>query len=397
MRNRLHLIVLCLVIICTTSCKKIKILKAPGSVEQEIFNVTFPFELIQDVIIIEVNLKGETHKFILDTGGFNLIGKQLAEHIGIKGVTKIEVDDSQGNKQKIPILELDALEIAGINFQKTGTGIVDFKELNAISCLDLKGMIGANLMQNAVWKIDYQRQEITIANSITAFDIPANNYAIPFTTSTFKSPNIEITVDGIVEKEVEIDLGSTGDFKLAQSTFDKLTTTKKTSGTGLFSAGLYGYGLSEKVNFARVNQISLGDLKLTDQLANFKSGRTSTIGNKFLKNYQVILNWFDNELILIPVIEPIPNLLDHYGFEPIFRGNQPQVGFIYDNSSADKVGLKITDKIIELAGRNTENISKDEWCELKNTFSALTIENIQIKVERAGETLSFELVLAKLL
>ena len=396
-KSPLMVMVLLLVVFCLTSCKKLAIIKAPGDVEQEEFTTTFPFELRQGLIVMEVNLKGNIYEFVLDTGGFNLLDEKLAEELGIKGKKTIDIGDSQGNKKETPILKLDEIEIAGINFLETGTGIVKFDGLNEVSCLELQGMIGANLMQNAIWELDYQKQEITIAHSMAAFDIPANQQSIAFTTDILVSPKITVSVDGDQEEEVEIDLGSTGGFKLAKSTFDKLTSNQTAKGNGLFSSGLYGYGSPETMNFAIINQLALGDLELSDQLVTFKPAGTSTIGNDFLRNYRVIFNWFDTEIFLIPVTNPSISSLENYGFKPIFKDNKPQIGFIYNNSSSDKVGLKITDQILEVEGMDTQNITKEDWCEILSSFNQMTNETIYIKVLRGTERLSFELDRIKLL
>lgn len=397
MRNNLSIYIALVIVVFLTSCQKIKIIKAHGSVDQEEFTVTFPFELRQGVIVMEVNLKGKPFEFILDTGGFNLIDKKIAEEIDLKGKTSIDIPDSNGNERDVPLLKLDQMEIAGINFLGTGTGIVDFEDLNAVGCLELKGMIGSNLMQNAIWEIDYQKQEITITHSMETLDIPSTSYAVPFTTGTFKSPNVDLFLNGQIENKVEIDLGSTGTFSLAQSTLDKLTLTNTVSGTGLYKAGVYGYGNPETLNFATIDQLSLGNLNFTNQLVNFKAEGTSTIGNDFLKNYRVIFNWFENEITLIPAITPETPSLETFGIKPIFNDKKPLIGFIYENSSAAASGLKITDELIKVNGQNIQNISQSEWCDVKNQFYQPTKNLISITVQRGREVLNFELKKSKLL
>lgn len=398
MKKNLNFYIALLVIFCLTSCQKGKIMKAPGTVDQETFTATFPFKLIQGVIVMEVNLKGQPYEFVLDTGGFNLIDKKIAEELGIKGKSSIKIPDSQGNKRKVPILKLDEMEIAGVNFLETGTGIVEFDELNAIGCLELKGMIGSNLMQNAVWEIDYQQQLITISHSMANFDIPSDSYRIPFNAdNTFKSPNVEVTVNGQLEQKVEIDLGSNDGFNLSKTTFEKIKVTNSISGNGLLFAGLYGYGEPEAFDFATIDNLSFGDLDLTNQVVAFKPNGTSTIGNEFLKNYRVIFNWFENELTLIPVTTPQNSSLETFGIQPIFKDQKPLVGFIYENSNAQKEGLKATDELIEINGQNLQNISLSEWCEVKAQFNQSTEQNLSITIQRNGQILGFELEKSKLL
>lgn len=391
MKNNLSIYIILCLAFCVMSCQKIAIVKAPGAVDQENFIATFPFEIRQGIIVMEVILKGKSYEFVLDTGGFNLIDKKIADDLGISGKTSIDIPDSQGNEKEVPLLKLDQMGIAGINFLKTGTGIVEFDDLNAIGCLELKGMIGSNLMQNAIWEIDYQRQEITITHSKEQLDIPNDAYVIPFNTSTFKSPNIELRINGQVEEEVEIDLGSNGSFNLLQSSLDQLVHQNSVSGRGLYKAGLYGYGKAETINFARIDELSLGSMSVRNQIVNFKQQGTSTIGNAFLKDYRVIFDWFENELTLIPVETPEDSSLETFGFRPIFNNQKPLIGFIYDNSSAAQVGLDITDEIVDFDGQNTQNISQANWCEVKQQLEETTKETISISVMRGSQILEFEL------
>jgi len=391
MKKNLSIYIPLLVVFCLISCQKIKIIKASGSVDQEEFTVTFPFELRQGIIVMEVHIKGQPLEFVLDTGGFNLIDKKIADDLGIKSKTSINIPDSQGKERKVPILKLPEIEIAGINFLETGTGIVEFDDLNAVGCLALKGMIGA------IWEIDYQQQLITISHNMANFSIPANSHTIPFSTSTFKSPNIDVFVNGQLEKDVEIDLGSTNTFSLSQTTFDKINTKKSVAGNGLLSAGLYGYGSPEVFQFASIDKLSFGHLDLSNQLVTFKPNGTSTIGNEFLKNYRVIFNWFENELTLIPLENLENTSLETFGIQPIFNKQKPLVGFIYENSSAYKEGLKATDELIEINGQHLQNISRAEWCKVKAQFNQTTEQKISVTVHRNGQILGFELEKLKLL
>lgn len=395
-KNIVSFFILLTIIFCLPTCKTSDFLKQ-GFVQEETYSTTIPFDRSQGLIVIEVEIKGKTYDFILDTGGMNLISSEIAEELGLSGSSPSTIHDSQGNKTKIDYFTMDKVKIGDIDFKQTGFGIVDFSQLNAVGCFELKGMIGANLMQHAIWELDYEKATLKISNTLSTYDIPTSSTTVPFYTDNLGSPNIDISFYDNIIKKVELDIGSTNSFIFQEAWLDKIQNPTKLKGEGWLSAGLFGYGESKTAQFATVHQVIIQDLKIHPKIASFKPVEQSTIGNQVFQDYRIIFNYPAKEFILIPTQSPAQIPLENYGFKPIFKDKKAHIGFVYEQSSAAAQGLKITDEIIEINGMPTKNISKAAWCEALASFKKMSGEQLSLRVLRAGTPMDFTLEWKKLL
>ncbi|MFL3662079.1 MAG: retropepsin-like aspartic protease, partial [Polaribacter sp.] len=303
-----------------TSCSGLKTFKLmkSGEVEQEEFKVNIPFEYNLGMIILKVNISGEEYDFLLDTGAPNVISKELAQKYGLSNIFERKFGDSQGQTSDLGMIKLDEISIGGINFLNTGAAIADLKQSKELGCLKIDGLIGSNLMRKAVWKFDYENQIITISNSVASLKISESSEKIPFFTYITGTPIIDITLNDVKEKNVIVDLGSNGDISLSKKTFDKLVDTdpniSRTVSFGSSSSGLYGVGAKDSVHHALISNISFGDVALKNTVVKFSNEALGTIGINYFKNYDLIINWFDKEIIVTKKKEYDNSSLTSYGF-----------------------------------------------------------------------------------
>ena len=127
-----------------------------GKVEQPHFKVEVPFEMKLGLIIIPAKVNGKEYDFILDTGAPNVITTEAAQELNLVQTSKSKATDSQGKKEDLGFLSLESVEIGGINFKNTGTAVADFSASPTLSCFQSSGLIGSNLMRNAIWQFDFE-------------------------------------------------------------------------------------------------------------------------------------------------------------------------------------------------------------------------------------------------
>ena len=324
------------------------------------------------IMVVQVEIRGNTYDFIVDSGGLNLVSKKVAQELGLKAQFSRKFDGSQEGKTTIDFLTLENIIVGGVDFKETNIGIMDFEPMNATGCYNFQGMIGPAFMQNGIWEIDYQQQVIKIASDEASFDAPFNEERITFWVNDLLQPKMKIEIGGKLET-VKIDLGSTGGIRIVKNNLDNLvpnaTFNKVVDGYGRFSRAINGYGEPLTTKFAQVNQLTIGNMHLTDELVVFKTNGSPTIGNQFFKNYRVRFNWQEEEMILIPNNHFEQTTLNNFGIQPIFNNGQPSIGFIYNNSSAQKLGLAIDDIIIAVNGNSLQNTTKQDWCVVKEMLN----------------------------
>lgn len=387
-----------------TNCSALKTFKLmkSGEVEQKEFNVNIPFEYRLGMIILKVNISGKAYDFLLDTGAPNVISKELAQKEGLNNIFEQKFGDSQGQTSDLGMIKLDKISIGGIDFLNTGAAIADLKQSKEVGCLEIDGFIGSNLMKNAVWKFDLQNQIITISNSAASLNIPESSKKIPFFTHITGTPIIDIALNDVKEKNVIVDLGSNGDISLSKKTFNKLVDTdpsiSRTVSFGPSSSGLYGVGATDSIQHALISNISFGDVALKNVVVEFTNESSSTIGTNYFKNYNLIINWFEKEIILTKKKEYDNSSLSSYGFSIGNKDDRLIVGGILTNSSAAIKGLKINDIILKIDSENYGVLTTDHWCHIvENGLFNEEKSTITVIVLRQNKKLTFSLEKTKLL
>ena len=147
-------IILLTTILLLTSCsvdRKIAKLFKEGHTPEQSFKTKIPFEYRLGLIIIKVELNNETYDFVLDSGGVNLLSKELAEKLGAKGVMTLNVGGLQEGKfQPMDFTKIKELSIGGIKFEETACGIGDFNQSVDLECIEFRIRIDGR-----VWNVRF--------------------------------------------------------------------------------------------------------------------------------------------------------------------------------------------------------------------------------------------------
>lgn len=379
-----------------SSCSSIKLLKLlkKGSVEQTSFKTEIPFEMRLGLIIVPVTINGKTYDFLVDTGAPNLCSEEVAAELNLKPVVSQKAGDSQGVKEKLDFVVMPDMYLNGICFKETGAAIAHINKSEVLACLNADGIIGANLMKEAVWEIDYERQVITISEKRSSFSIPDSVIHVPFSPALSFTPSVNITYNGVEDKNVTFDTGSNGYFASSKTVYksikDKTPTIKEARSFGSSGSGLYGAAVSDTNITARIDSTRLGDLTLKNNVVTFEKG-SRTLGTKFLKNYRVIIDWSVNEILLIPVKPFNHSNNESFGFSPFISENKLIVSDVFINSPASKNGIQLGTQILEANGVDYRNLTSDQWCsiiqnglvseEQKTLKMLVLIDNQEVEIE----------------
>ena len=142
--------------------------------------------------------------------------------------------------------------------------------------------------------------------------------------------------------------------------------------------------------YAQVNKLFIGEIELDNQIIIFSKSTSSTIGTAFFKNYDLVMNWKDNEVLLKPHTEYKNQKLIDNGITINFKNNALRIASIIVDSKAAKLGLQLGDQIIEIDGKDFTNIDEEEYCNfILGRKESYELMNIVIK--RDSEQLSFDL------
>lgn len=358
---------LLLPILLSTGCAlKHSRLMQGGLIENEAYTQAISYEERMGLIILNVSIKGKERRFLLDTGAPNVLTKELAEELNLPVLFRRTVGDSQQRRGKLDYVQVEEIRIGELVFKEMLALVVDINASPVLRCLEVDGIIGANLMRKSAWQIDYENQEILIAAHRDSLPYLDESIVIPFKTSGQGTPRIELQVDEVASIFPIIDSGSNSNMDVPVEWFTKNYKSKAGqyySAYGAASAGIYGHRL-DSTYLAVLKGIRADSVLLEDQVVEFEENGGFAVGNKWLDQYVVSFDWVDNQLFLYPVD---PNKLSDtkdFGFKPIYEDNQLKVGFVIHNSPADKAGMKVGDRIFFMNGIDCLSLNNDGFCTL---------------------------------
>jgi hypothetical protein len=392
-----------IVLTLLTNCASSKINKTlkQGSIVQEDFKTTIPFEYRKGLIILKVTIENEKYDFILDTGASNVLSKELAEKLNVKSLGSENITDVHKTSQLLNYTKIDEIEIEGINFKNTIAAISDFNS-GELACLNADGFIGSNLMRFAVWDFDFNNQIITITDNEQKLNIPEDVIESKMFIGTAASqPSIISYINGDKALNNMIDLGNNSTSHLSYLDFLKQKEsekiTKYISGSGYSGIGMYGKGKKKNEFSAKVDEIKIGDHIIKNKVMRVKDGKTN-LGILFFKNYRLILNWEERNVKMVLQEGTSNNTeLNHFGFNPNFNENKVVVDFIYNDTEASKV-LQFGDQILQINNIDFTNITDNNKCDYFNDgIIPKGTNEITIKILRNEEKLEFQLKKVKLL
>jgi len=384
---------------CTSGIKKI--LKV-GSIQQKNFISTIPFDYTKTGhIVLKVSMKGKEYDFILDTGATNIISEELANELGVKVIGSSEILDINNKPKSLDFVELEDVQVGGINFKNTIGSILDLKK-GELDCLGVDGLLGSNLMRHAVWDFDFQKKTITITDDERQLNIPANHSETKIYVGDAFQASITTKFNDRKVLNNIIDLGNAGAPKLAYVAFNKLKGAKNPveylKGSGGSGFGAFGRSAEKKSSYTtKINSLKIGNYELNAVIVNVKDGQTN-LGLSVFKNSRIIFNWKKKSFKMIEQSTRKKGAMYGFGFYPVFDNNKLYVDFLYNNTDASRK-LKYRDIIININNKDYSSISEEEWCEFvqDDGLPYLKESSIKIQVLRDGMELEFNLKKVKLL
>ncbi len=301
MMKNLFLVFLFL-LIGTVSCNYVKNVKllTGGDLDRENFQQTIPFSYIKKIIVIKAEVNNDTTKraFIFDTGAFNSkIEKGLADSLGLKKMASKDNSTAQGISRDIEVTRINSLKLGETVFEKIGAGKLEYDEGSVSPCLAEDGLIGANLIKLAHWKIDYQNSEITFSDKAIITDEYKKLIQIKFDKPLLSGvPDVNIKIGGREVQNVLFDLGYNGGIILPKELSSYFNSDVEKTIIDFSTSGIYGTNLDTLT----VKNLEVGFEEALGEIpVEFSSLGKALIGNDFLEHFTVYINYKKKVITLL--------------------------------------------------------------------------------------------------
>lgn len=293
---RLSLILICFICTSCSYLKNVKLL-TEGEVTRENYVQTIPFEWRKELIVVKARLNSDTkeREFIFDTGAFNSkVESKLASSLGLEVVTNKTNSTAQGISQKIEVVRIDSLQLGETTFYNIGAGKLTYAPTSASPCIAASGIIGANLMKLAHWKIDYQKQLLYFSD--TPFEVDEGSYVLPFDRPALSgTPEIDLEIEGKKVENILFDVGYNGGLILPLSIATHFESSQSSIILDQSSSGIYGTNTDSLL--VKNLKVNVGGTKVQIPVE-FSTLNKALLGNEFLKHFEVIINYETKEIYL---------------------------------------------------------------------------------------------------
>jgi Aspartyl protease/PDZ domain len=275
--------------------------------------VAIPFQLINNLIFIPVEVNGIKLNFLLDSGVDETILLSLddKEEIGFKNVQKIKLK-GLGSNEAIEGLKSsnNTLSFKGLVDRNHDVYIVLDQSFNFSSHIGIpvNGIIGYNFFKNNIVEINYNKKKIFVYKDSDKLKKKLKNYASSPITIERNKPYLVANValnNQEIPSKLLIDIGNSDALWLFENKTRNITIPKVNFEDYL------GKGFSGDINGfrAKISKIKINNFEFNSPIVSFPDSisiksvskvkdRVGSIGGEILKRFNVIFDYPNQTVFL---------------------------------------------------------------------------------------------------
>ncbi len=275
--------------------------------------VAFPFESINNLIVIPVTLNGVLPLlFILDTGVRSaiLMDKTMTDFLKIKYSRSIELVGAAGGQGITALVANDmSFHLPGADGKNQSMLVLeeDYLQLSNSLGKNVHGIIGYDVFSRFIVEIDYQRRVLTL-HEPTSFNVRKSFEAIPITIEDSKPYlNAEIMQfnGSIITTKLMMDTGASHSLLLHQSDRNDILLPEINLDANL------GRGLGGDINghIGRIKTLEFDKFMFEGVIASYpdeetyidiiaRTARQGTLGGGIFTRFHVIFDYFNHKVYL---------------------------------------------------------------------------------------------------
>jgi hypothetical protein len=407
---------------------------------------TVPFSLVNNMIVINAEVNGKKLSFLLDTGIkktmiFNL---KFADSLVLRNVERIQLSGlGEGNTINALKSKGNIFKIKGVVNSEMDLFVItdDLFDLSAKMGLDIHGIIGGDLFNDFIVKINYSTERVTFYDPDTYR--PKNckgceTFPLDFyNNKPFINVDVENHLGKVIRVKLLIDSGGGDSLWLFQHSNPDIIVSDK------YFDDFLGRGLNGDIygKKSRIKKLKIGGFEFDNASVSYPDStsivkvhankeRNGTLGAGILKRFLVIIDYGNQKITLKRNNKYFkdPFLYNKSGMEIMYGGEilvrekkailaQPSqnqtnditdifysyglmykpsflISFIRKGSPAHFAGLMEGDIILEVNGKSAYRLKMDEIIYM---LSQKENKKIRLLIDRKGQHLRYEFTLKSLL
>lgn len=320
---------------------------------------TIPITFSQGRILLPVEVGGQSHRFVFDTGcSCGLLFTDRALPLKSGGLFSFAlVSDAAGHVKLTRRKRIADLRIGGMTLKRYPVIVSPPSSMmrQEYDCQGIVGCIGSDLFdkRGQAVKIDVRAGRMVVSSDPSLF-AHEEGFRIPFDTD-LHVPYVNVKTRADKERRYMFDTGFPGIITVRAK--DLLDIDTLDTAVGATNAGIYGRSRLQSIAKIHLDSLSIGGCVFRDITTNVQSSNTSSIGSLLLKYGTVVIDYKHHTLIYQPYAYDhgitIGNQYHHVVL--MYDGGSYKVTLVWEDTDAWRRGIRPGDRLTHIDGINIED------------------------------------------
>ncbi len=326
-----------------------------------------PFELVNNHIYVGGEIDGKPARFLVDTGGVNLLTPAAAKKFGIAGQGKLSVRGVGDKPADLAFARAGQVRVGDAVLDDPVFYVVDLGDLPRVEGVVCDGLVGYEMFRRFGVTIDYAKQVLTLSDP-ESFTPPADAHVVPFDLAD-RIPMVQGQLDGVPVR-LSIDTGSRASLSLFSPFVREHDLVAKYSAAPEAVTG-WGVGGPSRSRPARFGNLELGgfaisgiagDLYTGDKGAFASPDAAGNLGGGVLNRFTVAFDYAARRMYLAPNANfHAADPFDRSGLWLLGDGDALEVVDVAIDSAAARAGLRVGDRIRSIGAQPITQRPLAEW------------------------------------
>jgi hypothetical protein len=356
------------------------------------------FELVNNHIYANGSIDGKPARFLVDTGGMNLLTPASAKKFGIAGEGKLGGRGVGDEQVDVAYGHANEVRLGNAVLAKPVFVIIDLGDLWKVEGVDCDGLVGYEMFRRFGTTIDYAGRVLTLSEP-RKFAPPAGASVVPFELDD-RIPIVEASLDGMPIR-ISVDTGSRSSLSMHSPFVREHDLVAKYRAAPEAVVG-WGAGGANRARPARFGTLTLGGHAIGGVAGDLFTGTkgsfanpdlSGNLGGGVLKRFTVAFDYGAKRMYLAPNADfAKPDAFDRSGLFLLGDGDAVVVADVAPESAAARAGLKVRDRLTSIGGEAANSRTLTAMRAKLRDSAAGT--KLRVERVRDGKKETVELVLA---
>ena len=352
-----------------------------------------PFELINNHIYVDGHVDDKPVRFLVDTGGVNVLTPAVASRLGLKSEGRLAAQGVGEKAGDFGLARAKEVRVGAAVLDQPVFYVLNLGDSEQVTSLDsiegvrIDGLIGYEMFRRFGVQIDYAGRTLTLSEP-AKFIPPPGATILPFMLED-RMPIVTGELDGLAVR-ITVDTGQRNSLTMHGPFVREHNLVARYRAAPESVMG-WGVGGATRGRPVRFGALRLNDLRITGLVGDLFTGThggfanpdvSANLGGGALRRFTVGLDYTNKRMYLAPNADfGKSDPFDRSGLWLVLDGPALKVLDVAADSAAHRSGLQSGDRIVSIDGEPIARRTLPEW---RYEFRVRPVDSrVKIGIERA--------------